>query len=696
MDESFPTLDDRVEFPHCNPRIEGWRNAMGSVQPIVRGGDPLVLDLNRDGKINLDNATFFDLNANGFHEFTRWISETDAFLVLDANANGIIDDGSEMFGDSMRLPDGSIALSGFEALRAYDSNSDGKIDLNDEIFASLKLFTGAGQLVTLADAGVKSITLPPYSPLPNDNTSNLPRDERIRRDYALWLAGGATPAQATFEWEDGTEGLVAEVLPYRIPMYSIPAATWEVPEDIAALPNLYGRGILYDLQQIMAIDESGDLRGILEEYMSEKDQAKEGMLSQLLYKWAGVDEIDPRSMGVLIDARMIAFLEAYFGEPFIGADVTSGFSTMYHFSNFRGNGITLPNIQLGSNPNGIAANQLRDLFSLIVREMDAALLVQTHLKPFFDQADVDITEPVFDEENNLVERGTIRISFDSAIEWLGELAVSNTGAVVEHVRDLKRLFETSDMIIAEQLRVEGIYNDVLNIWENLPSQGAKVEWGLFKNGYENVIASQNVVLSSIYQNINSNIIWGTDNQVAIDGTKTNDLIIGTTGNNNLYGGAGSDILIGGAGDDYLEGGAGKDTYLWGPGDGNDTINDYAAYKHNNGLSGILKIGQGVDPANIEITRSGNNLILIIGETGERLTIQGWYISGDYQLEKIVFGNGTVWTKADINAMRPVFHVTDEEGETITGTASGDIIYGGNGNDALYCGGKEYKSIERKP
>gem|GEM_PF-4969689 len=34
-----------------------------------------------------------------------------------------------MVSDNMVLPDGSIALSGFEALRAYDSNNDGKIDM---------------------------------------------------------------------------------------------------------------------------------------------------------------------------------------------------------------------------------------------------------------------------------------------------------------------------------------------------------------------------------------------------------------------------------------------------------------------------------------------------------------------------------------------------------------------------------------
>ena len=76
-----------------------WRDA--NATPTRR--DPLVLDLNRDGKVELKNATYFDLNANGFHEFTRWIDGTDAFLVLDKNFNGKADDGSELFGDVMTL-----------------------------------------------------------------------------------------------------------------------------------------------------------------------------------------------------------------------------------------------------------------------------------------------------------------------------------------------------------------------------------------------------------------------------------------------------------------------------------------------------------------------------------------------------------------------------------------------------------------
>ena len=132
---------------------------MGNAGATPTRRDPLVLDLNRDGKVELKNVAFFDMNANGFHEFTRWIDKTDAFLVLDKNFNGKADNGGELFGDAMTLPDGSVALTGFDALRAYDSNGDGKIDASDEIYASLKVLTGEGKMSSLADAGVKSLNV---------------------------------------------------------------------------------------------------------------------------------------------------------------------------------------------------------------------------------------------------------------------------------------------------------------------------------------------------------------------------------------------------------------------------------------------------------------------------------------------------------------------------------------------------------
>ena len=186
--------------------MSGFDNPWRDAGPAPARVDPLVLDLNRDGKVELKNVAFFDLNANGFHEFTRWIDKTDAFLVLDKNFNGKADDGSELFGDAMTLPDGSLALTGFDALRAYDSNGDGKIDASDEIYSSLKVLTGEGKMSSLADAGIKSLNV--ASEAVNENTSpalsqsdlaKLTWEERVlalkdqarEADRALWESGGS-------------------------------------------------------------------------------------------------------------------------------------------------------------------------------------------------------------------------------------------------------------------------------------------------------------------------------------------------------------------------------------------------------------------------------------------------------------------------------------------------------------------------
>jgi hypothetical protein len=124
--------------------------------------DPLVLDLDGDGieLSSLENSTVhFDYDADGFAERTGWVSSDDGILVVDANANSAVDGAGELFG--------SPTQDGFAVLDLYDSNGDGKIDANDAAWAQLRVWqdadqdgvSDAGELRTLADAGVKSISL---------------------------------------------------------------------------------------------------------------------------------------------------------------------------------------------------------------------------------------------------------------------------------------------------------------------------------------------------------------------------------------------------------------------------------------------------------------------------------------------------------------------------------------------------------
>ncbi|MEM7582856.1 MAG: hypothetical protein AAF560_05705 [Acidobacteriota bacterium] len=119
------------------------------------------------------NGVFFDLDADGAPELTSWThgDSDEAFLVLDRNANGVVDDGSELFGDVTPQPEspepnGFVALAVFDSLE-YGGNFDGFIDRDDVVFPLLQLwvdsnhngFSEDGELDSLTGFGVQSIDL---------------------------------------------------------------------------------------------------------------------------------------------------------------------------------------------------------------------------------------------------------------------------------------------------------------------------------------------------------------------------------------------------------------------------------------------------------------------------------------------------------------------------------------------------------
>jgi hypothetical protein len=62
----------------------------------------------------------FDLFADGNSVRTGWVSSGDGLLVLDRNADGQVNDGSELFGSSTTLASGERAADGYVALRELD------------------------------------------------------------------------------------------------------------------------------------------------------------------------------------------------------------------------------------------------------------------------------------------------------------------------------------------------------------------------------------------------------------------------------------------------------------------------------------------------------------------------------------------------------------------------------------------------
>ena len=154
-----------------------YTNTTAKTQVFVESGvsvnlnsTPLMLDLNGDGvhTTSLDASNVvFDNDANGIAEHMAWSDGKDGFLVLDINKDGIINNGSELFGSGTTLANGTKAKDGYEALRQYDDNHDNVIDVNDNIFSQLQIWvdknkdgiTTNDELKSLKDLNISSLNL---------------------------------------------------------------------------------------------------------------------------------------------------------------------------------------------------------------------------------------------------------------------------------------------------------------------------------------------------------------------------------------------------------------------------------------------------------------------------------------------------------------------------------------------------------
>lgn len=117
--------------------------------------DPLVINLDSATASVTDQKFMFDLNSDGKEEEISFAGKGSGFLALDKNRDGKINDGNELFGTK--------SGNGFKDLAEYDSDGDGWIDEDDEVFQDLRVWTkdenGKDQLMTLKEANVGAIYL---------------------------------------------------------------------------------------------------------------------------------------------------------------------------------------------------------------------------------------------------------------------------------------------------------------------------------------------------------------------------------------------------------------------------------------------------------------------------------------------------------------------------------------------------------
>lgn len=127
-------------------RCESWEMWNEQTGSCVAYNTPILIPLTQGRAMKLTSAergVLFDMNADGLLDWTGWTDWNSklAFLAIDRNGNGIIDNGSELFGDHTIAG----ARNGFIALAKMNMELNGgmpraSINADEPIFERLLLW----------------------------------------------------------------------------------------------------------------------------------------------------------------------------------------------------------------------------------------------------------------------------------------------------------------------------------------------------------------------------------------------------------------------------------------------------------------------------------------------------------------------------------------------------------------------------
>lgn len=534
---------------------------------------PLILDLDGDGveTIGVSQGVYFDHDNNGFAEKTGWVGKDDGLLVIDKNHNGLIDNGTELFGNNTT----DSAADGFAALSDYDSNHDGIIDAKDTQFANLKIWrdsnsngiTDAGELMTLWQAGVKSINL-------NYQTQNVTDAQ-----------GNSHDLTSTFTRWNGSQSSIDDVWFQVNEAQTADLNTVALSSEIKSMVDLDAFGNVHSLHQAMQQDTSGSLKALIQTFTQESNtSARQSMMDQILYSWTGVTDVSPTAyvdndlQNFMGDGRKIAVLEKFLGEAFIGNACNGTAST---------------------NPNIPASHLLKVAYSELSEYMYAHLNLQSGQNPY-----LSLLNDQFDCQTSCSQ-----VNIDQFKTQLLNDFATNQSATLTNLFDLGLTLKNTGA--TGMALLSAIKNWQVNDNTQLAAYIQEMD-------YVPVFGTKGNDLTLSAASSYQSVIFGGDGY---------DFINGGSGSDHIYGGNGGDIIYGNDGNDILNGGAGDDTYYFKPGDESDILIDTAG----NDSIRVLTVS---DESKLWFTKEGSNLVMSIIGTQDKMTIQDWYTDSANHIEQI--------------------------------------------------------------
>ncbi|MEW6352601.1 MAG: hypothetical protein AB1646_26440, partial [Thermodesulfobacteriota bacterium] len=586
-------LDYMTEDPYL--WLPSWKAAYGRCQnlrharaqferghtgPLVLS-DPLVLDLDGDGveTTAVSGSASFDLGVDGFAEKSGWVSADDGLLVMDRNGDGVINDGRELFGDQTILASGLRSGTGFQALADLDSNRDGKIDANDPAFSLLRVWkdefedgsSSEEELYALDGLGIASIDV--------QSTPSSQTDAQ----------GNTRNRIGSFQWTDGSTGQMADYTFDRDGMYSYATEELEVPEDIGTLPNLFGHGTVYNLQQAMVRDSSGHLKSLVEQIIQEPDpDSRTALMDQILLAWTGSEAVVPGSRGAHFDAQKLSVLEKFFGEPFVAAG--------------------------GANPIAESVPALNQSYRSLRETIYARLMALTQLSDLYGYIPYtwkEHTHEVRPDVSHVMAKiqNAFARNADQGRRLLGEFARTARGEQLMNTGEYLTFRET---FIAQEAELSWVIDS-----SGLPLIDGPHQ-GLFPQashviGTHNAEAIRPVVQLTPFINgeYGEDVIYGASGDDCIIHIDGDSLIVAGGGNDTVYAGAGNDIVDGGEGQDTLYGEGGNDTYIFRRSSGQDRIIDIDPTAGN---VDTIWVGSSLTPDEVRLRRVGDGLVVTTLDT----------------------------------------------------------------------------------